>query len=212
MSYNAGFDTKILANTLKPKKTTRLGNPWYGGDYAYNDAPSGFWLQEKKTKAELEAHRERVRQVFMRSFGAAIKSSEWVQAIMYVESARNIEELKRVCNSFDIVWKEEGDMVTKNDEINALRSQLADLNKKLSKLENGRMGLEPANGTVFKIEKRYSKSAPGYVFAAVRANGRWYLTGTGVDGRKEYTWEQLKTFIGEYSRVWVMTAKEELVD
>lgn len=173
---------------------------------------SGYWMAQKRGKAELEAHRERVRQVFGRSFGAAMKSAEWVQAIMYVESAQSVEDLKRVCDSFDIVWKDEGDMVTKNEEIKKLQDQIAIMQKQLVKLELGRMGKEPANGSVFKIEKRFSKSGgTTYAYAAIRAGGLWYLTGTGVAGSKVYTWEQLKTFIGEYSRVWVMTAKEELV-
>lgn len=191
MNYTARFDTKILAKD------------W---------GQSSYWMDSKRATAELEAHRERVRQVFMRSFGPAMKSSEWVQAIMYVESANNIEELKRVCNSFDIVWKEEGDMVTKNEEIAKLQADIAKLTQKVEKLQLGRMGKEPANGTVFKIEKRYQKTGAGYVFAAVRAGGFWYLTGTGVDGSRQYTWETLKKFIGDYSRVWTMTAKEELVD
>lgn len=182
-------------------------------NYMDQSLTSADWLGQKRKKAELEAQRERVRQVFMRTFGAALKSSEWAQAILYVESARSVEELKRVCDSFDILWKDEGDMVTKNDEINALKSQIADMERKISKLELGRMGKEPANGTVFKIEKRYSRSSgTSYTFAAIRAGGLWYLTGTGADGTKSYTWETLKAFIGQYSRVWMMTAKEELVD
>lgn len=194
----AKYDTALLARSLTPPVT-----PTYPKTYD--------WLGEKKSRAELEAQRERVRQAFSRSFGAAMKSSEWVQAIMYVESAQNVEDLKRICDSFDIVWKDEGDMVTKNDEINALKSQIADLTKKLEKVEHGRMGKEPANGTVFKIEKRFSSSGPKYSYAAIRADGMWYLTGTSGAGIRSYTWEGLKKFVGDYSRVWAMNPKEELV-
>ncbi len=195
----AKFDTELLARSLK-----------------VNDAPLYArepvdWLGEKKNRAELEAQRERVRQAFSRSFGAALKSAEWLQSIMYVEAAQSVEDLKRVCNSFDIAWKDEGDMVTKTDEINALKSQIADLTKKLEKVEHGRMGKEPANGTVFKIEKRFSSGGPKYSYAAIRADGMWYLTGTTGAGIRDYTWEGLKKFVGEYSRVWVMNPKEELV-
>lgn len=169
------------------------------------------YMAEKRDKAKLEAQRERVRQAFGRAFGAALKSAEWVQAIMYVEAAQSVEDLKKICNSFDIVWKDEGDMVTKNDEINALKSQIAELTKKLEKVEHGRLGKEPANGTVFKIEKRFSSNGLKYSYAAIRADGMWYLTGTTGAGIRAYNWEQLKVFVGEYSRVWIMTTKEELV-
>lgn len=169
------------------------------------------WLAMKKSAAELEAHRERVRQVYASAFSAAIKSSEWVQGLVYLEGAKTVEELKKFCDSFDIVWKDEGDMVTKNDEINALKSKIAELNSKVEKLEYGRMGKEPANGTVLKIERRYAENGPKYVFAAIRGGGLWYLTGTNY-GTKSYTWEALKTFVGEHSRVWLMGASKEFVD
>src|SRR5690606_2661822 len=72
------------------------------------------WLDDQRAKAELEAHRERVRQVFSRSFGKAMKSSEWAQALAYVEGAKTIPDLQAVCRAFDIEWKDTGDMVTKD--------------------------------------------------------------------------------------------------
>lgn len=167
------------------------------------------WIDDQRKKAELEAQKERVRQAFGRLDN--VKSSKWVGGLIYVEGATDLEQLKHACESFGISWKDEGDMVTKNDEINALKSQIADLQKKLERVELGRMGKEPANGTVFKIEKRYQKYGTGYYFSAIRAEGFWYLTGTGSDGSKRYDWEGLKKFIGEHSRVWAMTAKEELI-
>lgn len=170
------------------------------------------WLIDQRQKAELEAHRERVRQVFARSFGAAMKSSEWVQALMYVEAAKDLQELQAVCRAFDVHWEKEGDMVTKNVKIDQLKQQIESLKAQVELLELGRMGKEPANGSVFKIEKRYQKYSAGYTFAAIKADGFWYLTGTGNDGTKRYTWEELKKFIGNYSRVWEMTSRKELVD
>ncbi len=170
------------------------------------------WLAMKRNSAELEAHRERVRQIYGSAFSAAKKSSEWVQGLVYLEGAKTVEELKKFCDSFDIVWKDEGDMVTKNDEINALRSKIAELNAKVEKLEHGRLGKEPANGTVLKIEKRYSSTGPKYVYAAIKAAGEWYLTGTTGAGVKVYTWDQLKTYVGEHSRVWLMSPSKEFVD
>lgn len=170
------------------------------------------WLDNKRNRAALEAQRERVRQVYARAFSAAMKSSEWVQGLVYLEGAKTLDELKKFCDSFDIVWKEEGDMLTKNEEIKKLQAEIQHLTNKVSKLEHGRMGKEPANGTVFKIEKKYSQMGPRYVYAAVRADGAWYLTGTSGAGVKQYDWEELKSFIGTHSRVWSMTTSKELVD
>lgn len=199
---------------MTDRAIVRLG--YYVPDWYYNGTEvvpeSTNWLAEKRKSAELEAHRERVRQIYGSAFSAAKKSSEWVQGLVYLEGAKTVEELKKFCDSFDIVWKDEGDMVTKNDEINALRSKIAELNAKVEKLEYGRMGKEPANGTVLKIEKRYSSTGPKYVYAAIKAAGEWYLTGTTGAGVKVYTWDQLKAYIGEHSRVWLMSPSKEFVD
>lgn len=173
---------------------------------------SGDWLAGKRNTAVLEAHRERVRQVYARVFNAAKTSSEWVQGLMYVEAAKDVEELKRVCNSFDIVWRDSGDMITKNEEIAKLQAEINKLNAKVTKLQHGRWGVEPANGSVFKIERRYERNGVGYTFSAVKAGGLWYLTGTKAESAKAYNWEGLKEWAGKYSRVWRMTAAEELVD
>lgn len=168
------------------------------------------WIDDQRKKAELEAQRERVRQAF-----AALnntKTSTWIQGLMYLEGAKNVDDLKGVCRSFNIVWKDEGDMVTKNVELANLKAELAKVQAKIDKLEYGRLGKEPANGTVFKIEKRFDIGGKGYQYAAIRAGGMWYVTGTAGAGTKQYTWEELKTFIGKYSRVWSMTVREELVD
>lgn len=169
------------------------------------------WIDDQRKKAELEAQRERVRQTFSHGL-TNIKSTEWVQGLMYLEGAKTIEDLKAVCRSFDIVWKDEGDMVTKNVELANLKAELNKIQSKIDKLEYGRLGKEPSNGTVFKIEKRFEAGGKGYQYAAIRASGLWYLTGTGATSNRYYTWEELKTFIGKYSRVWAMTVREELVD
>lgn len=211
----AKFDARFTEQALSPNKATvRLGyyvpNWYYDGTEVIPESTN--WLAEKRKSAELEAHRERVRQIYAKSFGAARQSAEWAQGLQYIQNAQTIERLKQVCDSFDIVWKDEGDMVTKNDEINALKSKIAELNAKVEKLEHGRLGKEPANGTVLKVEKRFSENGPKYVYAAVRANGMWYLTGTVGAGIREYTWETLKEFVGKYSRVWLMGASKEFVD
>lgn len=100
----------------------------------------------------------------------------------------------------------------KNVQIAEINRQIDDLKKQLEKLEHGRMGKEGANGTVLKIEKRFEPGGKGYCYAAIRADGEWYLTGIGYAGTKKYTWEELKAFVGRHSRVWAMTAREELVD
>lgn len=170
----------------------------------------GTWLDDKRKRAELEAQKERVRQAFSRLDN--LKTSMWVHGLMYVENCRTLEELKSVCKSHDIVWKEEGDMVTKAVELQTLKSEMAKLQVKIDKLEHGRFGKEPANGSVFKIERRFEQFGKGYTYAVVRANGLWYITGTRGDAVKAMSWEELKRWAGKYSRVWSMTVKEELVD
>lgn len=172
--------------------------------------PSVSWLTQQRNRAELEAQKERVRQAFGRLTN--IRTPEWVQGIVYVEGCSTVEQLKAVSKSYNIVWKEEGDMVTKNVELANLKAEAAKLQARIEKLEYGRFGKEPANGSVFKIERRFEQFGKGYTYAAVRAEGWWYLTGTRQEAGKPMTWEQLKTWAGKYSRVWSMTVKEELVD
>lgn len=168
------------------------------------------WIDDQRKKAELEAQRERVRQAF-----AALnntKTSTWIQGLMYLEGAKNVDDLKGVCRSFNIVWKDEGDMVTKNVELASLKAELAKVQAKIDRLEHGRLGKEPANGTVFKVERRFDAAGKGYSYAAVRADGKWYITGTRGDAVKAMDWEEFKRWVGKYSRVWSMTVREELVD
>lgn len=168
------------------------------------------WLLDRTNRAKLEAQKERARQAFGRMTN--IRTPEWVQGIVYVEGCSNIDQLKSVCKSYDIVWKDEGDMVTKNVELANLKAEAAKLQARIEKLEYGRFGKEPANGSVFKIERRFEQYGKGYTYAAIRADGMWYLTGTRGDALHEKTWEQLKTWAGKYSRVWRMTVAEELTD
>ena len=209
MSYNDAwmygkYDTELLARSLDQGKM----GPFVGTNYM----AQSNWAYNRQEKAALEAHRERVRQVYARAFGAASKSSEWVQGLLYVEGAKTLEDLKRVCDSFDISWKDSGDMLTKTEEIAKLRAEAEKLNARIQKLELGRWGKEPANGSVFKIERRFERNGSGYTYAAVRAGGLWYLTGTRGEALKAQTWEELKRWAGQYSRVWTLTVKEELVD
>jgi hypothetical protein len=172
--------------------------------------PAVTWLSQQRNRAELEAQKERVRQAFSRMTN--VSTPEWVQGIVYVEGCSTVEQLKAVCKSYNIVWKAEGDMVTKAVELANLKAEMAKLQAKIDKVEYGRFGKEPANGSVFKIERRFEQFGKGYTYAAVRADGNWYLTGTVGAGLKVFSWEELKTWVGKYSRVWVMTAREELVD
>lgn len=168
------------------------------------------WLDDQKKKAELEAHRERVRQVMSRL--RDVKSATWVGNLMYVEAAKTVGDLQHACKMMDIIWKEEGDLVTKDETIEKLKAEINKLNSQVEKLQYGRWGKEPANGSVFKIERRFEQFGKGYTYAVVRADGKWYITGTRGDAVKAMDWEQLKRWAGKYSRVWAMTAREELVD
>lgn len=172
--------------------------------------PAVPWLSQQRNRAELEAQKERVRQAFSRLTN--VKTPEWVQGIVYVEGCQTVEQLKAVCKSYNIEWKNEGDMVTNAVELANLKRQLATLQAKIDKVEYGRFGKEPANGSVFKIERRFEQFGKGYTYAVVRADGLWYITGTRSDATQAKTWEQLKTWAGKYSRVWRMTVAEELID
>jgi hypothetical protein len=167
------------------------------------------WIDDQRKKAEFEAQKERVRQA-MRSLNN-VKTSEWVGNLMYVEACVKIDELKHACDMMGIYWKDEGDMKTKEQELKDLKAELAKVQKQIDKIEHGRLGKEPANGSVFKIERKFERYGTGYTYSAVRADGKWYLTGTRGDATKAMSWDELKRWIGDYSRVWVMTAKEELV-
>jgi restriction endonuclease S subunit len=108
--------------------------------------------------------------------------------------------------------QKEKEMTAKNVQVAELKAEIAKLTKKLEKVEHGRWGKEPSNGAVFKIEKRFENGGTAYYYAAIKANGEWHLTGTGYAASQVYTWDELQSWAGKYSRVWVMTAREELVD
>lgn len=187
--------------------------PYTSTNYFTQSLNSGNWVTLKRNTAELEAHRERVRQAFVRSFQAVKSSSEWAQGLNYIQNALTVDSLKKVCESFEIIWSDKGDMLTSKEQIAKLKAEIDKLNQQVVKLELGRMGKEPANGTVLKIEKRFSAaSSDKYSYAAIKAAGSWFLTGTSGSGTKIYTWEELKTFIGKYSRVWLMAPSKEFVD
>jgi hypothetical protein len=178
-------------------------------DEVFKPTMTHTWLDEKRRKATLESRREAARQALIRQhLSPAIQAMGMHQ----IGNCKDLKELESVCVSYLIAFKTEGDMTTRNEELAKLRAEVTKLNKKIESLEHGRMGKEPANGAVFKIEKRFEKNGKGYGYAAIKADGKWYLTGTGWDGTKSYDWDGLKKFIGEHSRVWVMTAREELVD
>lgn len=167
------------------------------------------WVDQQRTKATLEANRELVRQ-HVRDSNLGQLSKAMLQAM--VDRSYTVQELKALCKSYnlDVFEKEWG--MTKEEELNLLKDQMKALDKKIEKLEYGRWGKEPANGSMFKIEKSYSSGGQKYAFVALKAGGLWYLTGTGTEGTKSYTWEGLKTVAGKYARVWRLTVAEELLD
>lgn len=174
------------------------------------------WKKEKKRRAELEMYREQARQD-IRDHPYMNKTDQaWAQTM--VDSCNDLTELGAVCGSYGLKkrWEKETKpmAMSKEDELNLLKEQQKSLAKRIEKLEYGKWGKEPSNGAMFKIEKKFSSlgTAPKYSYAALKANGVWYLTGTGNDGTKSYSWEALKKFAGQYSRVWRLTVAEELLD
>ena len=166
-------------------------------------------VDQQRTMATLEANREMVRQ-HIRDSNLDQMSRAMMQAM--VDRCWSMDELKALCKSYHLEVFEEEWKMNKADELKLLREQKAALEKKIEKLEHGRWGREPANGSSFKIEKRFSSTGNRYAYIALKADGNWYLTGTGFDASKAYSWEGLKNFAGNYARVWRMTVAEELLD
>lgn len=140
------------------------------------------------------------------------KALGWTQAVDEWTSEQPVQILDRWEQEAKDRKEKEKALTAKNTQIAQIQAEISKLQKKLEVVQHGRMGKEPSNGSVFKIEKRFEAGGKGYAYAAIKADGKWYLTGTGFAGSKTYDWEGLKNFIGQYSRVWVMTAREELVD
>lgn len=172
------------------------------------------WKKERQLRFELESHKEQARQHAKFRLSAGEQNWAWVS----IDRCESFDDLFAVCNAYLLptTWiKETKPMaMSKEDELNLLKEQQKSLAKRIEKLEYGKWGKEPSNGAMFKIEKKFSSlgTAPKYSYAALKANGMWYLTGTGNDGTKSYSWEALKKFAGQYSRVWRLTVAEELLD
>jgi len=167
------------------------------------------WVDQKNKQAELEANRELVRQHVRDS-----RLNEISKAMLYafIDRTDTMDGLKALCKSYKLEVKEEEWKMDKVEELKLLKEQQLALAKRIDKLEFGRWGREPANGTVFKIEKRFSSVGDKYAYAAIKAGGMWYLTGSRGETTNPRTWDQLQTWAGKYSRVWKMTTSEELVD
>lgn len=176
---------------------------------AYVTLPNNPYFKEKTRLAELEKNREIVRQ-YVRDGGLDQMSKAMLYA--FIDRTWDLDGLKALCKSYHINVKEEEWAMNKDQEIKLLKEQIGQLQKRAEKLEFGKWGKEPANGAVFKIEKKFSSLGEKYVYAAIKAGGVWYLTGTGSAAGKTYTWEALKSFAGSYARVWKMTVAEELLD
>jgi len=167
------------------------------------------WVEAQRRRATLEANRELVRQN-VRDSNLDQLSKAMMQAM--VDRCWTNDELKALCKSYRLgIFEKEWEM-TKEEEVKLLREQKAAIEKKLDRLEYGRWGREPSNGSAFKIEKSYTAGGNKYVFIALKAGGMWYLTGTGTESSKAYSWEGLKVFAGKYARVWRLTVAEELLD
>lgn len=141
-----------------------------------------------------------------------MRQLSWTQAVDEWTSEQPVQILDRWEQEAKDRKEKEKALTAKNTKIAEIQAEISKLQKKLEVVQHGRMGKEPSNGSVFKIEKRFDAGGKGYAYAAIKADGKWYLTGTGFAGSKTYDWEGLKDFIGKYSRVWAMTVREELVD
>lgn len=170
---------------------------------------SGDYLKGKRDMANLERSRESVRQL-IRDSDLNQLSKAMMQAM--VDSSYTMKSLQALCKSYGIKGYEGEPVINKAEEIKLLKEQKAALDKRIEKLEYGKWGKEPANGGMFKIEKSYSIGGSKYKFLAIKEGGFWYLTGTGAEAIKSYSWTGLQTFAGKYARVWRLTVAEELLD
>lgn len=191
-------------------------------EWVYEDVPrdelnvrnvSYNHMKEKTRKAELESHREKARQNLQ---GKIWFEPSYHQVINSICKCNTLDELAVVCGAYNLpfTWiKEEPTVISKEAELKLLKDQQAALLKRIERLEFGKWGREPSNGAVFKIEKKFSSTATSkYTYVALKANGMWYLTGTGFDATKAYNWEGLQKFAGQWARVWRLTVAEELLD
>lgn len=176
---------------------------------AITTTPASPYWQSKLSRAEVESNRELVRQ-YVRDSNLSQLSKAMLQAM--VDRSDTVDELKALCKSYGLTVKEEEWHMDKMAELKLLKDQQTALAKRIERLEFGRWGREPANGAMFKIEKRFSSTGDKYSYLALKANNQWYLTGSGYDGTKAYSWDGLKNFAGNYARVWRLTVAEELLD
>lgn len=176
---------------------------------AITSTPANPYWQEKLGKAVLEQNRELVRQHVRDG-----NLSQLAKAMMLamVDRSSTLDSLKALCKSYYIDIKEETWKMDKAAELKLLNDQKKALEKRIEKLEHGRWGKEPANGAMFKIEKSFFAGGDKFVYVALKAGGLWYLTGTGNDACKAYSWSSLQAFVGKYARVWRLTVAEELLD
>ncbi len=177
---------------------------------AYTTTPNTPYWQSKLQAATLEKNKELARQHCRDDGFLGVTGKAFLQA--FIDRAKTLDELKALCKSYGMEINEKEWEMDKAQELKLLKEQSQALAKRIEKLEHGRWGKEPANGSSFKIEKRFSTTGDRYTYLAYKAGGLWYLTGTGYDGTKSYTWEKLKEFAGKYARAWRMTAAEELLD
>lgn len=176
---------------------------------AYTTTPNTDFWQYKLRGAKLEQNRELVRQN-VRDSKLDQLSKAMIQA--FVDRTDTLDGLKALCKSYRLDINEKEWKMDKAQELNLLKDQAKALARRIEKLEFGRWGKEPANGAMFKIEKRFSSTGENYTYLALKAAGIWTLTGAGYNGSKTYDWDGLKDFAGKYSRVWRLTVAEELLD
>lgn len=176
---------------------------------AYTTVPNTPVWRMKERMAELERNRELVRQHVRDA-----KLDQLSKAMLYafIDRTDSLDGLKALCKSYKLEVNETEWYMDKAQELELLKSQAKALEKRIEKLEHGKWGKEPANGSMFKIEKRFSSYGDKYTYLALKAGGDWYLTGTRGETQAPRTWEQLKTFAGKYARVWRLTVAEELLD
>lgn len=104
--------------------------------------------------------------------------------------------------------------VTKTPEemIAELKASITDAEKAIKDLQKKvRFGVQPSGGSIIKFEKVFDRGGNKYTYAAIREGVFWYLSGGSYPSKRNYTWEDLKAFIGD-GKAWIMTVKEQVPD
>ncbi len=110
---------------------------------------------------------------------------EKVDDVSYVDSSR---------------YESETPLQEAERKLTEYREMMLATERRVARLKKeARFGVQPTNGSMLKIEKRFGDfpSRKAYLYGAIRIGDLWYMTCSEGYQRSPLTWEQLKDFIGD---------------